>query len=413
MMKELLQEIQLPAYEFTENPVPMDRVDYDNLLSKLIQQTSRFAGLVAIYSLTKEIYPGLTKLRVCYVLSDTLDEDALRKGLIPTLKKMRMESAILDPVQYFPQAVFQHIDQISPMIYLKSEFGQEIRFSGLPGEDRNFAYLLSLNDRLIMSPLVQLIVMLVKGEIAVKPAWMGIESTIELISHYQKAIGKIPPDWLEFIKKTHELGRNWFSLNLGRYQEIKQLAREAVIILFTMIVDFEQHVQKEKLFFIQEFPPTTTDSTLPVQPIEYRASFFTNSIRALFIDKWTPELGFHKVVNLYKKTGGVCLYLPTLMSVPYALYLRGIDFHSTLVQKSLLMHGYSGNVAMPGLVDSRNRWLSQYLIFTQKYKDLMDYPVWLGYPLEIPSKWAKWLENRRKAQHEKWQHNQSLELARI
>ncbi len=413
MMKELLQEIQLPAYEFTDNPVPMDRVDYDNLLSKIIQQTSRFAGLVAIYSLNKEIYPGLGKLKLCYVVSDTVDDNALRKGLIPTLNKIKLETTVLDTVQFYPQTVFQHIDQLSPISYFKTEFGSEIRFATLTGEDRNFAYLLAFNDQLLMSPLTQLLPMLVDGVISVKTAWQGIESTIELISHYQKATGKVSVEWQEFIKKSHELGRHWFSMNLGRYQDIKQLVREAVMILFTMLDQFNQHVSKEKKFFTQEITGSLAGQNKPAITTEYRASFFTDTVRALFIDPWSVDIAFHKMVNLYKKTKGVCLYLPTLMSVPYAMYLRGTELHSILVQKCLLMHGYTGNVAMPGAVDSRNRWLSQYLVFTQKNGDVIKYPIWLGYHLETPSKWTKWLENHRKAQHEKWQHSQSLELARI
>ena len=412
-MKELLQEIQLPAYEFTENPVPMDRVDYDDAFTKVIRETSRFAGLVSIYSLHQEIYPGLSKLRLCYVISDTADENALRKGLIPTLKKIRGEEPSLDMVQFYTQSVFQHIDQVIPFFYLKHEYGQDIRFAALTGGERQFAYILALNDRLVISPLKVLLPMLVDGVIAVKPAWQGIESTIDLIHFYQKAIGKVPAEWQELIKKTHELGRHWFSMNLGRYQEIKQLVRDAVIILLEMTGGFIQHLQKEKLFFVQEGVTVAPGQKPMPVPKEYRASLLTDSVTALFIDGWSPETGFRKMANLLKKTKGICVYLPTLMSVPYVLYLKGTELHASLVQKFLLYHGFSGNVAMPGVVDTRNRWLSEHLAFTLKYADVIEYPIWFGYRLDTPSKWTKWLENRKQAQHEKWQHNQSLELARI
>lgn len=412
-MKELLQEIQLPAYEFVDNPSPMDRVDYDDTLSRLLQQTSRFAGLISIYSLHRDIYPGLSKIRLCYVLNDLVDESALRKGLFPTIRKLIQGSTIIEAPQFITQSVFQHIDQVMPQSNLHNEYGQETRFAVLTGEDRNFAYILALNERILMSPLLELFPMLINGTIRVLDGWKYIESVIGLIYDYQKATGKISADWHEYIKKSHELARNWFSMNLGRYQEIKQLIRESVLILFSIINEFYNYLKHEKLFFVQDGVMTAGGKPVIVSTTEYRASFFTDLLRVLYIDDWSIEKSFYKMVTLCRQNKPLCLYLPTLLSVPFTLYIRGLEFHSILVQKSLLMHGYSGNVSMPGVVDVRNRWLSQYLNFSLIHRDWIDHPVWLGYRLEKTSKWAKWLENRRKAQHEKWQHNISLELARI
>ena len=414
----LIQEIQLPKYEFYDNPIPVDRVDYDKSLNSMLQQTAKFAGVVSIYTREQEGCLGLGKIQAYYVLQDLVEENALRKGLIPTLRKIIHGSNILDSVRLYNQTIFQHIDQIMPLLNIKHQFGQEIRFSTLTTEERNFCYVLYVNDMLIMSPVNKLLAMLVDGVINVREAWQYLESMVDIIGTYWKVKRKIPATWQDFLNQLQHLGKNWFSMNLGRYQDLKYLIRQAVTILLEMMEDFHQYIQKDNLFFVQTGAMSDDkDKGLGIDTQEYRASFFTAQYKVLFIDHWDIGMAFHKMLNLYKKNKGECLYLPTLLSAPYVQYFRGIDYHSTLVQQSLLYHGYAANTAMPEILNLRNRRISEYLQFYEKYRDLVDYSAWLGYSIEPPSRLSKFLdkflEKKRKEQRIRAQHQLSLELARV
>ena len=416
-MNQLLQNIQLPAYDFIDFPVQTNRKEVEHVLQLLMQQTSKMAGLTGMYIRENTVFPEMGDIEVYYVVNDIVEDYALKKGLLPALGKIRQNNPILKRCHFFNVSTFQHYEQIRPFAHLKFQFGQqEIRFATLTQEYRDFCYLLALNDMILMSPLPKLVGTLIEGTIHVPQAWDMIRDTLEMIETFIQIRKRIPPSWKEYQIKCHELGRAWFSMNLNRFQELKELLRESLIIQLGLIDELHKWIRSDNLYFIQQNSAGNTEEKPNPNSEEFRAAFISEGIRALFMDKWTPEFCFNRIVNLYRKKKEYCQYLPTLLSVPYVMYYRGIYHHSTLLQKAFIYHGYAANVAVPEAVQMRNKTLSDYLQFYELFNYLMEEPAWLGYTYEEPSRLAKFLdrflENHRKEQHMKWLKNTSLELAR-
>ncbi len=418
-MEQALKDISLPSYEFTDFPVLSDRGQVEASLKILLQQTSKFAGIASIYARESGYYPGFGKLQLYYVLQDTADEYALKKGLVPLLKKITGHTGILDQVHFLNVSLFQHFDQIKPYPHLQHLYGQETRFATLTQEYRDFSHLLSINDLILMSPLPQLAGILAEGVIPVNRCWPVIESTTEILEAYTRLRGKVPSHWSQYSSRAKGLAQNWFQMNLNKFQEFKELLRDTLKILLEILDDLYKYIQRENLYFIQQSHPA--ENGLPSTPSvsdggDYRACFISEQVRALFVDRWSPELALKKMVSLYRKKKEYCLYLPTLLSVPYVMYYKGIDYHSTFIQKSFLYHGFAANVSLPEVVNMRNKKLSEYLQFFEQYRYLMDRPPWLGYGVDDPERWTKvfdrFFEKRRKEQHIKWLHTTSIELAR-
>jgi hypothetical protein len=418
-MEQALKDIRLPSYEFTEFPALSNRGQVEASLNSLLQQTSKFAGIASIYARESGYYPGVGKLQVYYVLQDTADEYALKKGLVPHLQKLMGSSGVLDQVHFLNTSLFQHFDQIKPYPHLQHLHGPDTRFATLTPEYRDFCHLLAINDLILMSPLPQLANILAEGVIPVGSTWSIIENVTEILEAYSRLKGKVPTHWKEYPTRAKELAQNWFQMNLNKFQEYKELLRDSLRIMLEILDDMNKFIQRENLYFIQQSQPA--ENGMPAAPAgseiaDYRACFISDQVKALFIDRWTPELALKKMIALYRKKKEYCIYLPTLLSVPYVMYYKGIDYHSAFIQKSFLYHGFAANVSLPEVVNMRNKKLSEYLQFYESHRFLMEKAPWLGYAVDDPERWTKvfdrFFEKRRKEQHLKWLHATSLELAR-
>jgi len=419
-MNRLLQEIQLPAYTFTEFPEELNHRQYEQVINQVLAQTSKFAGVMAIYTRECDLWPGRNRCDVYYVLNDIADEGGLKKGLLPTFHRLTEKTDSFEKVMFLSSSLFQYYDQIKLHPNLKYRHGQEVRFATLSTEYRDFCHLLALNDLIVMSPLPALANTLLSGEIPVKTSWTYLQSAVEIIENYAKIRRQVPTDWVTFCQECRELAKQWYQLNLNRFQLIKHLLRKALSIQLALIDDLQKYLQKDNKYFIQQQPQTATDHSGISVPEEYRAAFINDRYKVLFLDSWSPDIAFQKMTTLYKKRQEYCLYLPALLSVPYVMYYRGTNEFSEFIQHCFLYHGYSANATLPEAVNMRHTRLAEYLAFYRDKNYLMDQQEgWLGYSIEAPNVVEKFIsrfkyfEKKAQEKHIRKLHSLSLDLARI
>jgi len=403
-VSEVLNSIKLPAYEYFADPVELTESVFTHDRERFVREVTRFAGLHSIYTANYQIYLGITKLDLVYILNEHHDTKVVESGLIATTRKLISDSPIFQFPRLYTELMFREIYQLSPPLALQRLHGQEIRFNLLPGEERSFTWCSFLNDRLMMSPLNFLIPELVDGKFAVAETLRQLETTRDLLFHFNQATQKKIIQWQPFIIELTDLLQNWFTLGLERYQRLKELVRTSTMVLFDLIETFYKHLLKEKLVFSQEKPTvlvpeiaskqltvqaTAGTSTISSVKAGYAASFFTENVKAIFLDQWQPGVALQKMIETYRKTKEFYCYLPKELAVQLEQYSHGIDFHTKQVQKVLVIKEWLGGLAFPNVIDARNRLISRYQEFLVKYKSLPPPLDLFQYPVEKAQRWDK------------------------
>lgn len=139
-VSEVLKSIQLPAYEYFADPTELKEETYFRERDRLIRELTRFAGLHSIYNANYQLYPGITKLDLIYVLLEQHDPKVIESGLIATTRKMLSDFSIFQFPRIYTEMMFRDIYQLSPPLSLQRLHGTEIRFNLLPGEERSFTW---------------------------------------------------------------------------------------------------------------------------------------------------------------------------------------------------------------------------------------------------------------------------------
>lgn len=393
-VNEALKSIQLPAYEYFADPVKLNEDAYLRERDRFIRDITRFAGLHSVYMVNYQVYPGITKLDLVYVLLEQHDPKAIESGLIATTRKLLSDSTLFKFPRVYTEIMFRDIYQLSPPLALQRLHGQEIRFNLLPGEERSFTWCSFLNDRLMISPLHYFIPTLVEGKFAVAETLSQLEVTRDIILHFSQATKKKNQHWDKFNADLAELLQNWFDSGLERYQRMKEMVRQATIILFEVIEAFCKHLTKEKLVFSQDrskvLVPEDASKQLTVEPSAgYAASFFTENVKSIFLDLWETGPALQKMIETYRKTNQFYVYLPKELAVQLEQYAHGIDYHTKQVQKALIIKEWLGGLAFPNVIDARNRLISKQQEFIAKFKSLPAPSDLFQYPEDKPQKWNK------------------------
>ncbi|MFB3896986.1 MAG: hypothetical protein ACE14V_11860 [bacterium] len=391
---EVLKSIQLPAYEYYANPVELTEETCVHERDRFVREVTRFAGLHSIYIANYQVYPGITKLDLVYILLEQHDPKAIESGLIATTRKLLSDSALFQFPKVYTEIMFRDIYQLSPPLALQRLYGQEIRFNLLPGEERSFTWCSYLNDRLMVSPLNYFIPELVEGKFAVAETLIQLEATRDIIIHFTQATKKKNQTWDKFNAELTELLQNWFKSGLERYQRLKEMVRQATIILFDVIEAFCRHLTKEKLVFSQDkskiMVPENASKQLTVQPESgYAASFFTENIKSIFLDRWESGPAFQKMIETYRKTNQFYIYLPKELAVQLEQYAHGIDYHTKQVQNALVIKEWLGGLAFPNVIDARNRLISKQQEFIARFKSIPAPSDLFQYPVDKPQKWDR------------------------
>jgi hypothetical protein len=422
-VSEVLNSIKLPAYEYFADPVELKEETYTHERDRLVRETTRFAGLHSIYTANYQIYPGISKLDLIFVLLEHHDPKVIESGLIATTRKLLSDLAIFQFPRMYTEIMFRDIYQLSPPLALQRLHGTEIRFNLLPGEERSFTWCAFLNDRLLLSPLSYFIPELVEGKFAVAETLRQLETARDLLLHFHLATQKKIPQWQPFIAALTDLLQNWFKLGLERYQRMKEMVRSVVLILFELIETFCNHLTKEKLVFSQEktnvLPSETASKQLAATPLAgYVASFFTENVKSIFLDHWQSGLALQKMIETYRKVKEFYVYLPKELAVQLEQYAHGIDFHTKQVQKTLVVKEWLGGLAYPNVIDARNRLISKQQEFLAKYKSLPPQSDLFQYPVEKAQRWDKFapsflgdkLAAKRELERKQWQEKICGEL---
>jgi hypothetical protein len=422
---EVLKSIQLPAYEYYADPVEITEERYLHERERLVREVTRFAGLHSIYFANYQVYPGITKLDLIFILLEQHDPKVIESGLIAAARKTFSESPLFQFPRLYTEIMFRDIYQLSPPLALQRLHGPEIRFNLLPGEERSFTWCSFLNDRLLNSPLNYLIPELIEGKFAVAETLRQLEATRDIIIHFTHATKKKNPAWETFNAELAELLQNWFNTGLGRYQRLKEIVRQAVLILFAVIETFCKHLTKEKLVFSQDksrglVPESANKPPAGAQSANYAASFFTDNVKSIFIDQWQSAAVLQKMIETYQKTKLFYIYLPKELAVQLEQYAHGIDFHTKQVQKALIIKEWLGGLAFPNVIDARNRLISKQLEFIAKFKSLPPPSDMFQYPADKPQRWDKFapflgdkLAVKRDLERKQWQEKICAELVGV
>jgi len=391
---EVLKTIQLSAYEYFADPIELKEEIYLHNRDQLVREVTRFAGLHSIYIANYQVYPGITKLDLIYVLLEQHDPKGIESGLIASSRKMLSDTSFFQFPRLYTEIMFRDIYQLSPPLTLQRLHGAEIRFNLLPGEERSFTWCAFLNDRLIVSPLNFFIPELIEGKLAVAETLRQLEATRDILLHFNRATQKKIPQWETFIAEITDLLQTWFKSGLGRYQRLKEMVRQAVAILLEVIESFCKHLTKEKLVFSQDkskvsVPEDASKLLVVAQPVDYAASFFTENVKSIFFDQWQSGAALQKMIDTYRKTKEFYVYLPKELAVQLEQYAHGIDFHTKQVQKALVVKKWLGGLAFPNVIDARNRLISKQQEFLVRYKSLPAQSDIFQYPVDKPQRWDK------------------------
>ncbi|MCX7918896.1 MAG: hypothetical protein N3A72_04670 [bacterium] len=430
---EVLHAIKLPAYEYFADPVELTDAMVVQNRDRLIREITRFAGLHSIYLANYQIYPGITKLDLIYVLHDHHDVKVVESGLIAATRKLISDTPIFYFPRLYPERIFREIYQLSPPLSLQRVHGPEIRFNFLPEEERSFTWCSFLNDRLVISPLNFFIPALVDGKFAVADTLRQLETTRDLLLYFTRATRMNINRWQPFMFDLTKLLQNWFRLGLERYQLVKELVRTAVVILFELIETFCKYLLKEKLIFSQEkqkvvVPETASmqltgqhaDNAFRIQSTKpaFAASFFAENVKAIFLDQWQPGTAFQKMIATYQRNREFYVYLPKELAIQLEQYSHGTDYHTKQVQKVLLVKEWLGGLAFPNVIDARNRLLSKQQEFLAKFKSVPASSDLFQYPVEKTQRWNKFapsflgdkLAEKRELERKLWQEKRCTEL---
>lgn len=419
-IKEILNRIRLPAYEYFADPVNIRKEDYSSALDRIIETTGNYAGVSSIYLVNQEKFNEICNFELIYVLDDQFDLNLIESQLLPVISSVLAgkESQITYVPFFFNINTFRYLYYLIPDISITPLTSRPITPYTLPEDEMRNYRLIYLIDRVIVAPFPFLISSVLRGCFAVCASLNWLLQTKSLLNTFVETVEprelreekqQFYEEYITFSKEIKYLCDEWFNLGLERYQILKQLVFQAIELLIEFIDFLSEELIKERIVFPGIASHKTKQAELSSAEFQLLGTFLKDDLKINFITNWTPQLALEQMIQFYQdiisknlQSEENILYLPATFLVQLIQYSKEAGYFSERINERLLIYEWAGSAGMPHIMNFRARLINQYVSHLINYPNLIRTDLTLIQQSPIVRHWWQFLpwSSRRSKQGE-------------
>jgi hypothetical protein len=363
-LQDIRIQLQHPAYDYINLPEKKTLQDYDLALNKYIDTVEKIPGLKSIYQTAPELHPGITRLQLLLVLDNTASRRDIT-GLLEPLEDG--DNELIDSRPFLVnEDIFRKINMLTCPLSLQYIHGENIPRDPLGEENQRYYAYLILMEQVLPPLIIYCLHSLVDAEFDTRKTLAWLERTRQALEYGELFIGEADDKWLSFSERVHSLCRNWFEMDLNRFQMMKDLMKDGLFVLYGLMDALAKAAEYRGMVNLikrHESPLNRIDLIMPCPSGHQFLPKDEAYINIMFEEKWEARSALRRMICLYEQTGTTVILAPLHLGLQFVLYSQGVNKLNKMIQKYLRAPEGIGNLSIPRIVDDHARLIDEHIKF--------------------------------------------------
>ena len=362
MKNKFVDNLKADDLKFYNNPTKYNVSDYDDVIKKLVNISSRYPGILSLYTFGKVGAPGISDLDFIFVLNKrTKLPDFLKKNnfhgkvflqnfMVDKYFDKKSRYIIYHPFFIVTEEMMMDIRYIYPNSDIKIVYGKDIAIKNPSKKESNKIKNYLNVDIVLHHYPFEYLAFLISREIDVRMALVRMNALSHSFRLFNEISGRGKYPWFKFAREVDLMRKKWFSLDKNkRKQKLLNLLKEAVYL---------------SVDFVKEYDFLLTDKKYAIK--NQSVTFNGTKYRILFIKNWNPEKSILQSVELFQRNKLYYSVLPMNFLAQLCYYSSANGILSRYIRKRLSIDYHQINIDK--LLEKRIDFLNDQVELSNKLK---------------------------------------------
>lgn len=343
------------SYGFSNEPVRVSEEGYKLLMQDMIREAQRLAGLLSVYMDEISFGHSISQIKFIVVYdAETCDEHNLKFDQV--LRTIGTRNIVDENIISVDQKLLENLPKFDCLLYPQWVMGKKLNIiRPSTGEERFFNISLVL-DIICSGFLRDFFIWEVDRVVNTREALWKLKRLRRLVDLAKIILRKEETPWDTYMQTVHTMCDEWFNMGIERYRMLMWTIREGLCILFNIISELKDYFERARVVNLKIDPNVSNPNGLMV----------TDNIATYFIDGWTEESAFEKMIGYRERLGQFISVLPASFSMQLYEYSKGHNAFSRYIKSCFSVEGVSGNMERSYISLERSKILNHYLNFKIK-----------------------------------------------
>jgi hypothetical protein len=347
---EVLSRNGLEEYTFFNEPVQVDKADYERLIGDITRQSRRLAGLLGVYLDDDERGGQISPKRLIAVYDEETC-DARNQKFDEVLKVVGTRNIVESEFLSVDRHLLQNLKRFDCLLQPRRLYGQDI-VPTLPRESEiRFFNISRIQDLLTTGYLAPFYVAEVERQVDTQVILSRMVEFARLIQLTKEILRRNEvKHWDKLLDDIEIICQNWFNMGLERYRLLMDLVRNTFYVLFEIIGEMNAFFERAQV----------VNMKLEEGREPYRALIATESFVTVFSEDWTPHRALEMMIHLKENCGKFTTVLPVAFAMQLVEYTKGNSSFCSYIKSCFKTVGLTGNMERSYISWERGKLLNHY-----------------------------------------------------